>query len=194
MLAAPPPDFAALALEVAQVDPVSCVRITRYPDTEPFFGKTGGNRFDDPLRGFGVCYAGDDFLVAFAESILHDAVAVSGGFRVAESELLVHHVVGFDGSVLALADLTGISLKRLGGTNDISSELPYDMPQRWSRAVYEHPSNVDGLRYVSRHLNTGFAFSLFDRARTRMQRGTSVPLSEHPQLADTLARFNVAVF
>lgn len=193
MLAPPPPDFAALALEAVQVDPVSCIRITRYPDTEPFFGKTGGNRFDDPLRGFGVCYAGDDFLVAFAESILHDAVAVSGGFRVAELELLTRHVVGFDSSVLALADLTGIQLKRLGGTNDISSELPYDMPQRWSRAVYEHPSNVDGLRYVSRHLNTGFAFALFDRSRVWMRRGMSVPLIEHPQLADALVQFSVSV-
>lgn len=194
MLAPPPADFATLALEVAQVDPVSCVRITRYRDTEPFFGKTGGNRFDDPLRGFGVCYAGDDFLVAFAESILHDAVAVSGGFRVAESELLSRHVVGFDGSMLALADLTGIQLKRLGGTNDISSELPYDMPQRWSRAVYEHPSNVDGLRYVSRHLNTGFAFALFDRSRARIRRGMTMPLIEHSQLADALVQFSVSVF
>lgn len=193
MLAPPPPDFATLALEVARVDPVACVRITRHPDTEPFFGKSGGNRFDDPQRRFGVCYAGDNFLVAFVESVLHDAVAVSGGFQVAESELLARHVVGFDGSELALADLTGIPLKRLGGTNDISSELPYDMPQRWSRAVYDHPSNVDGLRYVSRHLNTGFAFALFDRASSRMLRDTSVPLIEHPQLADALAGFNVAV-
>ncbi|AKC86304.1 RES family NAD+ phosphorylase [Pseudoxanthomonas suwonensis] len=193
MLASPPPDLATLSLDVVQVDPAACVRITRYPDTEPFFGKTGGNRFDDPLREYGVCYAGDDFLVAFAESILHDAVAVSGGFRVAESELLARHVVAFDGSELALADLTGIPLKRLGGTNDISSEVPYDMPQRWSRTVYAHPSNVDGLRYVSRHLNIGFAFALFDRAQVRMRRGTSVPLTEHPQLAAALVQFNIAL-
>lgn len=194
MLAPPPPDFAALALEVTRVDPVSCVRVTRHPDTEPFFGKSGGNRFDDPLRGFGVCYAGDDFLVAFAESILHDAVAVSGGFRIAESELRARHVVGFDGNELALADLTGIPLKRLGGTNDISSELPYDTPQQWAKAVYDHPRNVDGLRYISRHLNTGFAFALFDRARKRFRFSTAVPLIEHPQFADTLVRFNVALF
>ena len=52
-----------------------------------------------------------------------------------------------------MADLTGIALKRLGGTGAISTILPYELPQAWAKAVYGHPAQVDGIYYMSRHLN-----------------------------------------
>ncbi len=193
-LAKPSPDFANQALAIEHVEPTTLVRVTRYPDTEPYFGKTGGNRFDDSLRGFGVCYAGQELLVAFAETILHDALPFGGEYRVAEEKLADRHVVSFYGEPLDLANLTGPALKRLGGTNEISAEVPYNTPQLWSRAVYEHPSNADGLIYVSRHINTRVAFALFERSRSKLRRAMKTPLLSHPELADVLDTLGVAVF
>ncbi len=187
-------DFACLLLAQANIQPGAMTRISRFPDAEPYFGRSGGNRFDDPLRRYGVCYAGDSFLVAFAESILHDLMPSAGQFFVAEAELSRRHAVSFEGDPLPLADMTGVHLKLLGGTNDLSSECPYSTPQLWSQAIHQHPLGVDGFRYVSRHVNTGFAYALFDRAATRLGASKSVPLMDHPNLAQTLAAFNVIVF
>lgn len=194
MLAAPPANFSTLKLETVRIKPEACVRMTPSPGTEPFFGKSGGNRFDDPLHAFGVCYAGTHLSVAFAETILHDLLPVSGGFRVAETKLSGRHIIRFHGSVLVLANLTGASLKRLGGTNEISSEIPYDTTQQWARAVYEHPKKVDGIRYVSRHVNTRFAYALFDRAKAKITASTPVSLIAHQDYAGVLKTFNVQVF
>jgi hypothetical protein len=166
------------------------VRVTRFPGTEPYFGKGASCRFDDPLQGYGVCYAGEDLLVAFAETILHDALPTDGHYRVEEQKLRERHVVTFRGATLALANMTGPPLKRLGAI-EISSELPYDMPQLWSRAIYTHPQDVDGIQYVSRHINTGKAFALFDRCRARLATHTSTRLLEHPQLAEVIQTFGV---
>ena len=194
VLARPSPDFANQPLAIERVEPATLVRVTRYPDTEPYFGKSAGNRFDDPLRGFGVCYAGQDLLVAFAETILHDALPFGGEYRVEEAKLADRHVITFYGDPLNLANLTGAALKRLGGTNEISAEVPYNTPQLWSRAVHEHPSNADGLLYVSRHVNTNLGFALFERSRMKLRRAMKTPLLSHPDLAGVLDTLGVAVF
>jgi hypothetical protein len=49
----------------------------------------------------------------------------------------------------------------------------------WSEAIYNHPSNVDGLIYMSRLLTTEKAVVLFDRATAKIQAGTSEGLTVH---------------
>lgn len=48
-------------------------RISRYSSGEPYFGRTGANRFDDPTRAkarrFGTCYLGLSLEVAIAETM-----------------------------------------------------------------------------------------------------------------------------
>ena len=166
------------------------MRVTRFPGTEPHFGKGRSCRLDDPLEDYGVCYAGEDLFVAFAETILHDALPTGGRYLVEEQKLKERHVVTFHGVTLALANMTGPSLKRLGAIQ-ISSELPYDTPQLWSRAIYMHPQTVDGIQYVSRHVNTGKAFALFDRCRAKLAMHTSTRLLEHPQLGEVIQIFGV---
>lgn len=67
-----------------------------------------------------------------AETLLHDQLPENGVFDVACSQFTDKHIVRFTpaavGGMLTLADLTGYSLKRLGGDNSISSEYPYDTP------------------------------------------------------------------
>ena len=161
--------FSTLVLPVIEVDAAKLVRISRHNSGEPYFGKSGLNRFDDP-RGhlprahrYGTCYFGFTLACAFAETVLHDRTSDSGGFKLPYTEL-DRWVARFKAGKLKLAVLTGKHLKRLGGEGALSSIVPYDLPQQWSLAIHKHPATVDGLVYMSRHLNTEEAVVLFDRA------------------------------
>jgi hypothetical protein len=196
-LSPPSKGFPRLALPTVPFEPADLVRITRFDSGEPYFGRTGGNRFDDtrfkkrPARRFGTCYAGSTLDVAFAETVLHDEVAVDGRFEIDEDALESRLVVRFSGKTLTLADLTGLSLKVIGADGSLSTISPYDLPQRWSVAVHEHRARVDGAQYVSRHLNTGVAVVLFDRAAAKIASTTYTPLPDYPGALRTVLKFKV---
>lgn len=177
------PRLPALDLPIILLEPRNLIRISRYASGEPHFGRTGGNRFDDPDRLYGTCYFGESLLVALAETLLHDAVAVRGAFRVHPDNIASRHVLRFEGQALRLANLTGASLKRLGGHAGLSGTASYRLPQRWSQAVHAHAEQVDGFVYMSRHLNTERAIVLFDRAGAKLRLALATPLTACPELA-----------
>jgi hypothetical protein len=170
------------------VEPAELVRITRRPATEPWFGKSASNRFDDPAKVFGVCYLGFSLEVAFAETVLHDEVAEGGVFTIMEEEL-DRHIVDFEGDTLMMQDLTGAAGRRAGVDGRISTDIPYDVPQRWSSAFYAHSRKIDGLIYMSRNMNTGKAVALYDRAKSKLRLRTQTPLLRHPGAANLLMQF-----
>ncbi len=157
-------------------------RISRYSSGEPFFGSSGGNRFDDgsrvKSRRYGTCYCGFNLQTAIAETVLHDEVPVRGVFAISLSDFSARYHVRFKGGTLHLADLTGAALKTLGGDGAISTITPYKLPQKWSRAVHRHPDLVDGIYYISRQLNDQPAVAIFDRARHKITAATYAPLSK----------------
>ena len=53
------------------LDPTLLMRLTRYPATEPYWGKSQSSRFDDPDQVYGATYTARSLTVAFAETILH---------------------------------------------------------------------------------------------------------------------------
>ncbi|WP_261985343.1 hypothetical protein [Burkholderia cepacia] len=65
----PSEHFANAALVTRTIPPAALVRVSRYETGEPYFGKSGGNRFDDPRKGrrYGTSYFGFDLHCAFAE-------------------------------------------------------------------------------------------------------------------------------
>lgn len=194
MLKAPGKHFASASLTIREVTPTALVRISRYATGEPYFGKSGGNRFDDPRprRRYGTCYFGFDLHCAFAETVLHDEVAdlVLGGFPLVTTEL-DRYVLSFDGEPLTVAVLHGLPLKNLGGDGALSTIVPYDVPRQWSLAVHRHPRRVDGFLSMSRHLNTSEALVLFDGAESRLSLSGAVPFRHHPQAVRVLRDFNV---
>ena len=105
MLAAPGEHFASATLTTREVAPTDLVRISRYATGEPYFGRSGGNRFDDPRkrRRYGTSYFGFDLHCAFAETVLHDEVAdlAFGGFPLVTTEL-DRYVLSFDGAPLTV--------------------------------------------------------------------------------------------
>lgn len=66
------PDFAAIwaegNLSLVDIDGKTLLRLTKFPNSEPHWGKNVKYRFDDPAATFGVTYAAQKLEVAFAES------------------------------------------------------------------------------------------------------------------------------
>jgi hypothetical protein len=67
---------------------------------------------------------------------------------------------------LRLIRLAGPSLAILGATAEVvHGGLPYDAPQVWSKALFEHPLHPDGIAFYARHDDEGLCYAIFDRAR-----------------------------
>ncbi|HRO59095.1 MAG TPA: RES family NAD+ phosphorylase [Burkholderiaceae bacterium] len=164
------------------------VRVSHYLTGEPHFGRGANSRFDDPRKsprsGYGTCYLATDLTVAIAETLLHDEAPMRNGFHIAETEVLERHVIRFSGTAsLVLADLAGPALKALVGSSELSTVVPYDIPQAWGLALHRHPQKVDGLLYMSRHVNDRKAIVVFGRAAAKLAGATSRPLIDEPRSA-----------
>ena len=198
----PPADFATRPLSVRALDPARIVRISRVPaGREPFFGRTGTNRFDDPEPHeddrYGVLYGALDLVTAFAETVLHEdeteKPAGPEGIALSAASLDARRVLTFRGRSLRLARLYGKWLKALGGTGGVAKVIPYDIPQLWSQAVFRHPRKVDGFLYMSRNVDDRLALAIFDRAGGKLSVRGARPLHSHPELADVLRAFRLTL-
>ena len=182
-------------LRPTRIEVASLVRLSRHPATEPYWS-AGVYRFDDPEPGgadaFGTCYAGSTVEVAFAESVIHECGRfVGGSYEVPADELTERSVVRFAcerRKTLVLADLTGAALKSLGLNNDISASADYTTSQTWGRAIHGSSPRWDGIRYVSRQMNKGFAYAIFERSGLRKLRAEKLKAWHVDDLCD---RFNV---
>lgn len=172
------------------------VRISGHQTGEPFFGDSGGNRFDAPgchpgSPEYKCCYLGLSFDIALAESLLHDAVPVRGAFPVVQSEIDRRWVHRFTGT-LDLMDLTGPLLKRMGGHAGLTGSGDYKLTQKWALAVFNNPQQVDGFLYMSRHLPTQQAVVLFDRAKPKLAaQGNAIELTNAPEMPAAMATFHI---
>ena len=182
-------------LRPVRIEVASLVRLSRRPATEPYWS-VGVYRFDDPDPGrygrFGTCYTTSNIEVAFAESVIHECGRfVGGSYEVPTAELTERWVVRFtcEGrKALVLADLTGAALKSLGLNNDISASADYLTSQAWAKAIHGANAAWDGIRYVSRQMNKGFACAIFERSGLRKLRAEKLKALQVDDLCD---QFNV---
>ena len=118
---------------------------------------------------------------------------MNGSYEVPAAELTERWVVRFacpGRKTLALADLTGAALKSLGLNNDISASADYTMSQAWAQAIRGASTWWDGIRYVSRQMNQGFACAIFERSGLLKLRAEKLKARQVDELCD---RFNVTV-
>lgn len=182
-------------LRPVRVEVSSLVRLSRYPATEPYWS-SGVYRFDDldPGRAgeFGTCYTAGSIEVAFAESVIHESGRfVDGAYEVPSAELTERSVVRFAcdrRKTLVLADLTGAALKALGLNNDISALADYSVSQAWAQAIHDADPRWQGIRYVSRQMNKGFAYAIFERSGLKKLRSEKLKVAQLDALCDL---FNV---
>ena len=192
----PPPDFARAPLPLRRHRPADLLRI-HARDVEAYhFGRSGKARFDDPKRGFGVFYGGIGLACCVAETILGE---ICTG-RIAPARLdaqdiadqLVCRLELPAGAQLTLVDLTGAGLLRLGADARLEAEADYRVSQAWSRVLWAHPDQPDGILYRSRYDTSRRCIALFDRAR---RHGLAVraegALRDHPGLIAALRRYEM---
>lgn len=123
-----------------------------------YFGKDRKNRFDDPKGEYGVLYVAEDEFGAFVETFLRNPALT----LVAKDELLRRTLSEIEASAdLSLVDLTGKGLQRAGVTGEIST-APHEETWLLSRAIYEHSSRPDGIRYRLKHDLERIGIAIFD--------------------------------
>jgi hypothetical protein len=114
--------------------------------------------------GLGACFGCR--CAAFAESVIHECGRfVGGSHELPAAELNERSVVRFAyqrRTPLVVADLTDAALKSLGLNNDIGASADDTVSQARARAIHGASPRWDGLRCVSRQMNKGFAFAIFE--------------------------------
>lgn len=183
-------------LRPVRVEVASMVRLSRFPATEPYWS-AGVHRFDAPAPfgpdAFGCCYTANSVSVAFAESVIHECGRFVGDHHeVPLAELSERSLVRFTHprrKTLLLADLTGAALKALGLNNDLSASADYTLSQQWAQAIHAADARWDGIRYVSRQMNKGFAYAVFERSGLRRLRASRLRPAQLDALCD---EFNVS--
>jgi len=138
-----------------------------HPSTKAclYFGKDGYGRFDDPLKKYGVLYTALKPEAAFAEVFLR----LLSLMLILESDLRVRALSQIICKTVACVDLTGPGLRRLSCDNRISTEMPYRGAGHWSRALFEHPQQPQGIIYLSRHNPQFKCVALFDRCHRHLK-------------------------
>jgi hypothetical protein len=183
----PPSDLHARALPVV-THGGSLFRTHLRSDAPFYFGRTGRNRFDDPLGEYAVLYAARDAFGAFIETFGQ----VTGRRTVGVGELKGRYLTEFYPTApLILVDLvTSGCLARVGADSRLFAGSRA-VAQRWSRAIYEHPDRprVHGILYPARHNHTRAAVAVFNRNGVpRLEVIRSIPwYSDEAEIRSTLS-------
>lgn len=151
----------------------------------------GSSRFSDPeetlspSERFGIVYFGSSVKVCFAEAILRErAIGSLGAFPIAYAELEAMQCASVEiDEPLLLADMCSDGLLRMRIPTDVARAASHDLGKLWSRALWLHDQQPDGIIYESR-LNGETNIALFDRALFKLSVASEKPLLE---FRDTLA-------
>ena len=131
------------------------------------FGKGLDARWNDPEGRYGVLYAADSVEAAFAETFGHDVpqqyspLADKFLDTLELEERVLYRIETQRDFKLGL--LQGAGLAALNLDVALFATRGYEVPQCWSRWVYQAPDELDGLRYPSRLLPDCENTALFDR-------------------------------
>jgi hypothetical protein len=197
----PPADLSTRPVSWTYVDPQGLLRLTRSGrlSTEPFFGRSAGNRFDAPAGEFGVCYAASTAIVCFAETVIRSPLtnagySPKGELPLSESDLADRVLMGFKPrKKLQLINFTGAAQLRLGADATVSAAADYAIPQAWALALHDAFPQADGISYMSRHVNTKRAVAVFDRASGKLAAGAHVELLKHSELRAIFRSFKIVL-
>jgi RES domain-containing protein len=149
----------------------------------PVTGSRPVHRFDDPAGQFRVCYLGTTLEVCFAETFLRNPpVRILALHDLAARSIATVEVR----RNLRLVPVHGSSLARLGVTAELAAGSDYMGSQLWSRALWEHKDQPDGILYRSRHDDSALCVAVYDRAKESLAIVRDDSLSEDPQLLSRL--------
>jgi len=198
----PPSDLAQRRLRLTQLDP-PLFRIFPVKHDPLYFGKRGRGRWDDSKRRYGVLYAAQTPLGAFAERLLVRPGMLAEGVWIPAQGVPVSagdlHLFGLAelqiASPLRCVDLRGPGLAAMEADARLTTG-PHRASQQWSGPLFEHPQRPDGILWRSRADPEQIAVALHERARAAVSAVVRGRLAD-PRNADVLEaiseRYNLVI-
>lgn len=158
----PPADLARRAPVEIQVAPGETLHRFYTAAFEPIFYDTSlRGRLNAPDGRYGVLYVAREAEGAFAETFLRNPGRTQIPTDLLKAKAYVQLRVL---RPLTLVKLAGNGLARVGATAEVvHGGLPYDTPQAWSSALFDHPNGYDGIAYNARHDDERLCYAIFDR-------------------------------
>lgn len=173
-----------------------------YRGTALHFGRSGGNRYDDPALRFGTLYVGFDLPTALMESVFRQHRWSRRAKRVITRTELYSRIVRAIGVLepLSLADLTapGVMASLFGLNLAQLASRRYAHTQRIAALVHElaEPGGAhrfDGVLYPSRNNHPPACAALFDRAAAKLSLVDDIALRDHVDWPSFLSTYQVVV-
>ena len=142
-----------------------------------------------------MIYLGSSVKVCFVETILRDQVnGRLGAYPIPE-----HELHDFRCATIALAEplrlvnLRGDHALRMGIPTDAIRASTHELGKLWSRAIWAHGAQPDGILYSSR-LNEEPNIALYDRALGKLKVTRDDKLMAYgPELVEIIKTFDLAV-
>ena len=185
----PPADFPQRAPVTEVIDAGTTIfRFYKNGYGSTYFAMDRGGRLNAPDASYGVLYAAQSVNGAFAETFLRDPGHNRVDGSMLHSKGLVHLRATVD---LRLASLFGPGLANIGATAEVthSGVGEYDLSQDWSRALYDHPADFDGIAYRSRHDDNEICYAIFDRAQRKIQVADEYPDLDRDEIWELIDRY-----
>ncbi len=192
----PPADLAARPLPIVDhPGPWQRLHLLRYGAIH--FDDSDQYRFNATDNAYGVLYCGESLACCLLETALRLDTPRRTTFRsLSRAAGLAPRALTEIAArrPLRLVDLNGDGLAQIGAHAGICS-CPYDQVRPWSRALWAHPDQPDGLFYRARHNPRLSAVALFDRVQGELFTGPTTPLLALPaqRLADILNRYRISL-
>ena len=173
-----------------------------YRGTALHFGRSGGNRYDDPALRFGTFYVGFDLATALMESVFRQHRWSHRTKRVITRTEVYARMVRAIGVLepLSLADLTapGVMASQFGLNLSQLASRRYVHTQRIAALVHalaepDGAPRFDGVLYPSRNNHPAACAALFDRAAEKLSLVDDITLRDHIDWPSFLRTYQVVV-
>jgi len=198
---APPADLAARPIPLTTIEGPAW-RV--YPGAHrPLHFNRQDGRFNDPQRQYGVLYAADTDVGAFAERLLlapgliKDPVSMASG---ASAPVSATTLETFSLAAITFAHpLTCVDLRTPSGLTQIGAGpwllmAPHSVSKHWSRPLFLHPSAPEGIVWSSRAGHDVISVGLHERAKPKITAKSLGPLiGQRRLLADAIRRFDLVI-
>lgn len=196
----PTPDVPARVIPAGEL--LQHVSRAAYRGTPLHFGRSGGNRYDDPAHQFGTLYVGFDLATVLMESVFRQHRWGHRAKRVITRSEVYSRMVRAIGVLepLSLADLTapGVMASQLGLNLAQLASRRYVHTQRIAALAHEfvEPGGArrfDGVLYPSRNNHPAACAALFDRAAAKLSLVDDIALRDHVDWPSFLSTYQVVV-
>ncbi|MGE8319251.1 MAG: RES family NAD+ phosphorylase [Comamonas sp.] len=172
-----------------------------YRNEPLYYGRDGTNRYDAPIRDYGVLYLGQDLPTALMESVFHKHQWLNDEERSISLQEIHSRMVRAIGVLesLQLADLTatGVMAGFFGLNLEQLASRDYRHTQQLSARVHAmHEDGVprfDGVLYPSRNNYPAASIALFERAGDKIKVFADIDLADHADWPGFVTDYQIGV-